>query len=187
MRTILFFATALLALGIGRLSAQTEKADWLVGGQLALNTVENTSSFVFSPNAGYFALNGVALGATLNVNLSKAGNITSTQYSLGPFARWYFGRGFWRPFLNAGAGFATERVKIGSASSSANGFNWLLGGGLAWFVTDNAALELTAGYNSVKLKNFETQDGLALRIGFQIYLDRYDAERMGIRNRNRNL
>ena len=180
------FTAAVLVFFLSSLSAQTERADWLVGGQLALNTVENSSTFVFSPNAGYFVLNGLALGASLNVEFSKSGNTSANQYSIGPFARWYFGRGFWRPFLNAGAGFASKRTTIGPISGSNNGFNWLLGGGLAWFVTDNSALELTAGYNSVKLKNFEAQNGLAMRMGFQVYLDRYDAERMGIRNLNRN-
>ena len=145
--------------------------------------MENNSRFTLNPNAGYFFLNHLALGASFNANFEKLGDIRTTALGLGPFARFYFGRGPWRPFLNLNANYATQRTKIGSTSTSANGFSWLGGAGVAWFVTDNAALETTFGYSSTNFKGFESANGLAFRLGFHIYFDWYDAEKMGIRKR----
>ncbi len=166
------------------LNAQTEKGDWLVGGQLALSTVENNSQFLLNPNVGYFFANNLALGANVGLAFEKVGATNFRSMNIGPLARFYVGRGEFRPFLNANANVASQRSKVGSASSTVNGFSWLAGVGLAWFVTDNAALETVIGYSSTKLEKNEATDGMALRVGFQVYFDRYAAEKMGVRTNN---
>lgn len=150
--------------------AQVEKADWLVGGSLNINTSSNTT-ISLTPSAGYFFANRFAAGGIFNVSYSKTGEDKNTVIGIGPFARYYFGKGNLKPFLATEFLFGSSKSQIGNeASSTSNGHNFFLGGGLAAFVNEHVAIETQAGYTNTKYSGSTSDNGLAIRIGFQIYL-----------------
>jgi hypothetical protein len=52
------FTMAVLAL-VATAHAQTEKGDWLAGGNFALNTAKNNTVIGFTPMAGVFVINNL--------------------------------------------------------------------------------------------------------------------------------
>ena len=55
--------------------SQTDKGATIVGGSLSLQTTKNNSNFSFNPNIGFFPATNFALGAGLNLNFSKQGDV----------------------------------------------------------------------------------------------------------------
>ena len=164
---------AFLAFGLAA-SAQTEKGSWLVGGNVNLNTAKNTTAIGFTPMAGYFLINNFAVGANLNFNYNKDVVAKTTRFGVGPFARYYLGTMNIRPFAHANINFTSTNTKNGSAASStATGSEFFIGGGLAAFINRNVAIEGLAGYTSNTIAHQGSYGGFGLRIGFQVYLSRY--------------
>lgn len=161
----------LLLLLVFHVQAQTEKGDWLVGGELGFRTVESNSNFNFSPSAGWFILNNFALGANLGIDLSKTGDTKFRSWGLGPFMRFYFPGETFRPFVRASWEGLRRRTETSGVSSTVKGNSYFLGLGLAIFINENVALEPVAGYTSTNLKDREREGGFALRMGFQVYLN----------------
>lgn len=151
-------------------NAQTMKGDWMVGGSFALNTTSNTTVSL-NPAAGYFILDNLAIGGTFNFGYVKTGDVKSTVIGAGPFARYYFGKGNLKPFVLTEFLFNSLKVDgVAETSSTNNGHDFLLGGGLAAFVNEHVAIETIAGYTNTKYSGESSDGGLAIRIGFQIYL-----------------
>lgn len=150
--------------------AQVEKGDWLVGGSININTSSNTTVSI-TPSAGYFFLNRFAAGGIFNVSYEKTSDLKSTIIGIGPFARYYFGKGNLKPFLASELLFGSTKYQYpGENSFTRNGHNFFLGGGLAAFVNEHVAIETQAGYTNTKYSGNPSDNGLAIRIGFQIYL-----------------
>lgn len=169
MKRIVFGALLSCAGWLGA-QAQVEKGDWLVGGSIDINTSSNTTVSI-TPSAGYFFLNRFAAGGIFNLSYIKTGEDKNTVLGIGPFARYYFGKGNLKPFLATEFLFGSSKSQIGNAASStSNGHNFFLGGGLAAFVNEHVAIETQAGYTNTKYSGSPSDDGLAIRIGFQIYL-----------------
>src|SRR5690606_27663341 len=80
-------------------TAQTEKDDWMVGGNFNINATDNRTELGFRPSAGYFVARNFALGGNLAFVFSKAGPVKNTEFGIGPFARLYFTSNVFRPFL----------------------------------------------------------------------------------------
>jgi len=151
-------------------NAQTSKGDWLVGGSFALNTTSNTT-VSFNPNAGYFFLNNLAIGGTLNFAYVKISDIKTTVFGVGPFARYYFLKGNLKPFVATEFLFNSNKVQtLDQESTTRNGHDFFLGAGLAAFVNEHVAIETIAGYTNTKYSESNSDGGLAIRIGFQVYL-----------------
>lgn len=160
-------------------SAQTEQGNFLVGGNLELNTGKNDTRVTVSPSAGYFFIDNFAAGANVSLNVSKLGDIKSTGVAAGPFARYYFGTMNVRPFAHADLGFTSSKTKLSANNSrTETGSNYFLGGGLAAFINRNVAIEGLAGYRHTALKDEEGSGGFNLRIGFQVYLSKRQVERL---------
>ncbi|MBC6492176.1 outer membrane beta-barrel protein [Flavihumibacter stibioxidans] len=151
------------------IKAQTEKADWLVGGNFTLNTTTNTT-FSLTPAAGYFFLKNFAAGGTFNFLYNKAGDDKTTAFGLGPFARYYFGKNNLKPFAHTEYLFTSVKVEGPGFSSTSNGADFFIGPGLAAFVNEHVAIETLVGYANSNYSGSSNDGGLALRIGFQIYL-----------------
>jgi len=152
--------------------AQTEKGDWLIGGELGFNTVKSNSSFQFTPSAGWFFLKNVAIGANAEINFSKTGDAKFRAFGIGPFVRIYFPGDRLKPFVRGSINTRSERTEVtGFATNKENGITYFLGAGLAIFINENVALEPIAGYSSTNLKGRDPAGGFALRIGFQVYLN----------------
>ena len=152
-------------------SAQTEKGNYLVGGNFLLNTPKNNTTIAFTPSAGYFVIPNLAVGANLSLSYTK--NTTkTTALGIGPFARYYLGTLNIRPFGEADYNFTTAKSKFGSTTTSLNGTNFFLGAGLAAFINRNVAIEGLAGYSHSNYSHSNGSGGFNLRIGFQVYLSK---------------
>jgi hypothetical protein len=169
------FTLLLFILIAGAATAQTEQGNWLVGGNLNLNTASNNTQFDVTPMAGYFFANNLAAGLNLNVDLTKFGTAKTTAWGLGPFVRYYFGTANVRPLLDGSFDYTSRKTKVTSvdASSTSNAMDYFLGGGVAAFINRNVAIEGLAGYSHTKIRHSGEDagsGGFNLRIGFQVYL-----------------
>ncbi len=168
-----FLAIALLISIVG--NAQTEKDNWLVGGNVGFRTNKNSNFFNLSPNAGLFVKNNLAIGAGLNISAGKTGTVKYSSVGLGPFARWYLGKSETvKPF--AKLGFDVLSTKNAGVKSSGTGVNF--GMGLASFLNSNVAFEAIALYESTKYKNASSFNGFSLNLGFQVYLSKRNIKQL---------
>lgn len=170
MRKQLCLLTAAVLVLAGSVSAQTEKGDWLVGGNVMVNTTDNNTNIAISPTAGYFFFNNFAAGGIFSFGHSKSGETKITSVSAGPFARYYFLKGNLKPLVLAEFEFGSTSTRVGSIKETGSRRSMLLGGGLAAFVNRNVAIETIAGYGRTKLEDYDGAGGFVLKIGFQVYL-----------------
>lgn len=161
----LFFSGTLSAV-----NAQTEKGDWMVGGNFRLNTSDNNTEIGLTPTAGLFVIENLAIGANLTISYSKNGTRKLTDLGIGPFVRYYFTNANVRPLLQGNLSFITEKTKIGNISSTNNGANYFLGGGAAIFISEQVSIDGLMGYYHSKVDGFSGGGGFALSVGFQVYL-----------------
>jgi hypothetical protein len=171
-------AVALLIFIITNVNAQTEKQDWMVGGSIRLNTSKNNTEVAFEPTAGIFVINNLAVGANLLIDYSKTGNTKVTNFGMGPFARYYFTEANVRPMFHGSITYLGNKVKVPGNSSSNTGVNFFIGGGMAIFLGDQASLDILAGYDFTKYKDFHGSGGFSLTIGFQVYLLKRQMDRL---------
>ncbi|MBC7949219.1 MAG: outer membrane beta-barrel protein [Chitinophagaceae bacterium] len=176
MRRILF--TALILGIIATANAQTEKGDWLVGGRVDINTGDNSTVIGFSPGAGLFVIDNLAIGANLNLNYTKSADIKVTNFAIGPFVRYYFTKAKVRPLLHGSINFGSTKVKTPLGTESNTASTLFLGGGVAIFINDNVSLEPIIGYSNTKYKNFEGSGAFNFGFGFQVYLNKGQVDKL---------
>lgn len=153
-------------------NGQTEKGDWIVGGRVDLNTGENSTQIRFNPGAGIFVVNNLAIGGNFVIDYAKSGDLKTTNFGFGPFARYYFTRSNAKPLLHTAFNYISSKAKGPGTSITNNGINFLAAGGVALFINPNVAVEILAGYSHTKYKDFEGSGGFNLGIGFQVYLSK---------------
>jgi hypothetical protein len=170
----ILFVVFSISLGAG-VHAQTEKGDWLIGGILDLNTSSENTNFEFSPNAGYFVINNLAIGANMQISYDKLGNLEVSSFGIGPFARYYFTDAKIKPFFLGDMNFLNQKISTSAGSNTETAFNYFLGGGAAVFINENVAIEGILGYDHTKVSDEDGSGGLRLRVGFQFYLNRRQA------------
>ncbi len=171
-----------LALMPKQSAAQIQEGNMMVGASLAdfnLNFQKGNTGFGMSlnPRIGYFVKDNIALGGLVNLGLNTAKDYTEFNYGIGAFGRYYFTdkdleilkQTRW--FLEVDLGFRGTNYKINSVSSSTNGLGFGFGPGLAYFITDNIALEGLLKYNlTAGFGNSTTTNSVGLHVGFQIYM-----------------
>ena len=127
------------------------KGDVLVEGNLGFNSSNNnnsdtkSNSFTFTPKAGYFLSDKIAVGAQLGFGSSKtevAGVDTakSSGFSAGVFGRYYFldlGQRF-KTYADAGVNFGNSKDDLTNAKSNSVGVG--AGLGINYFVTKRVVL-----------------------------------------------
>ncbi|MEP7280131.1 MAG: outer membrane beta-barrel protein [Bacteroidota bacterium] len=152
--------------------AQTEKGDWMVGGNMTINTTSGNSQFTLQPSAGYFFARNFVAGADFTLSLGKVDQTKTSAIGVGPFARYYFSlkNPDVKPFLHAEFSIASETRKYPTYKNSNTVTSFFIGGGLAYFVNRNVALEGVAGYNRSKIETLVPTNGFLFRLGFQVYL-----------------
>lgn len=176
MKKIVFCLLTLTALA-SRTQAQTEKGDWLVGGNMMINTTSGNSQFTLQPSAGYFFAHNFAAGAEFLLSFVKAGDEKTSIVGLGPFARYYFEpkEGHFKPFVHTSIDFSSKTTKIpdlnnNTVKTSSTITSFFIGAGGAFFINDNVALEGLAGYNNSKVKSQPAQGGFLFEVGFRVHL-----------------
>jgi hypothetical protein len=178
-------------------NAQTEKNNWLVAGALAFTSSTQkeadapgsstkSTAFALSPNVGYFFINNLAAGASLNLTSAYSSNSNSgstssstvTSFTAGPFVRYYFNTSpRVKLFLHGDASWGSEKVSVnysGADESSSVPISIYEGkAGAAFFLSPCVALEVSAGYQSMTEKDSGiklTTGSVVVGLGFQIYL-----------------
>lgn len=170
MRKSLFILIVATATGFMSY-AQTDKGDWLVGGNMTINTTTDNSEFSFRPSGGYFFVNNFAAGAEFLLSFSKFGDRRANSIGVGPFARYYFTKNLiFKPMVHASFNVASESSKENNNKATNTVTSLFLGGGGAFFINKNVAIEALAGYNRSKFENFDPEGGFLFRIGFQVHL-----------------
>ena len=179
MKKLIVILIVCFALFSHKSSAQIQKGNLLVGGDLAnLNlTLGEGGDFTvrIDPKVAFFIRDNVALGAYLDFILATAkGSGTTTNYGVGALARYYVndpktnalrhGRLFFEG--NAGIQGISQR-----SGSNTTGLGVGIGPGYAYFITPNIGLETLLKYNGiVGFGSRPYTSNLNLEIGFQIYL-----------------
>ncbi len=153
-------------------NAQTDKGDWMVGGNLAISTATGNSQFTLQPMGAYFFSNSFAAGLNLKVNSTKIGDEKRSELAAGPFARYYFNlkNSSFKPFLHAEYTLGNLVTKVPGTKSSNTTGSFFLGAGGAYFINSNVALEAVAGFNRTKVQSQAPENGFLFRIGFQVHL-----------------
>lgn len=159
-------------------TAQTEKGDWLVGGRIDLNTGDNSTNIGFTPSAGLFVINNLAVGGNILIDYNKSADIKVTNFGIGPFVRYYFTESKVRPLLQLAVNFISTKVKTPLGSESNTGTSLFLGGGAAIFINENMSLEPIIGYANTKYKNFEGSGAFSFGFGFQAYINKGQVDKL---------
>jgi outer membrane protein W len=175
--------------------AQYNQGRMLVGGSLGFSTeTEKTkfdgntqtdgkwTNFSLEPQFGYFIIDNLAVGASLDLGLSKwkddadsDDDKTYTSIEIQPTVRYYLPQNI---FFQGQVGFGTAKSKFGSGNVDEYKYNtlsWALAAGYAYFLNDNVAIEPMVGYGSVREKDKDSDvkyidNGIFLRVGLQVYL-----------------
>jgi outer membrane protein len=175
--------------------AQYNQGRMLVGGSLGFSAeTEKTkfngntqtdgkwTSFSLAPQFGYFIIDNLAVGASLDLGLSKWKDeadsdddysVTSIEFI--PTVRYYLPQNI---FFQGQVGFGTSKYKYGSGTVDEEKYSTIsfaLAAGYAFFLNDNVAIEPMIGYGSSSEKDKDTDvkyidNGLFLRVGIQVYL-----------------
>lgn len=162
------------------ITAQTEKGNILLGGSSnlsLLNTkskwkddnddgkIGNTFDFEFTPRAGYFIMDNLAIGLEFPISYSKYkddnDNVDKeTTYAIAPFARYYLGANKIKPFFQAEIGFGGYKQQRDPANFPASEetyglFLFQFNGGASFFINEKVALDLSLGYSYLSSKQKE--------------------------------
>ena len=184
------FLMALLLTGIiSPAKAQTQKDNIMAGGSIANAnaTFQSGNSIVgvnLNPKLGYFIANNVVVGLGVNLGLTGGGGVTTLNYGVLPFARYFFSP---RQMKDANANITSARTRFfaevdfgfsGSntfkpnmPNSTINGTSFSAGPGMSYFITPNVGLETLLkirGISGFGTSSLALQPELSL--GFQIYL-----------------
>ncbi|RYY19875.1 MAG: hypothetical protein EOO04_21105 [Chitinophagaceae bacterium] len=153
-------------------TAQTNKGDWMVGGTMRINTTESNKEFTFQPTAGYFFAKSFAAGTEFKLSFSKFGGEKTNSFGIGPFARYYFNLrdASFKPLVHSSFTLETVTTRQNNIKNRNTVTSLFIGGGGAYFINENVALEALAGYNRSKYENLDSQGGFAFRLGFQVHL-----------------
>jgi outer membrane protein len=200
MMKIIFYPFLMLALRVGLIAnAQTEKGTFLVGARTILNAGvvehsvvrDNVSSlseritrFSLIPSAGYFIKDNLALGAELNIYLSKTidydydSEDRDSVITFSPFIRKYFGAKKARPYVHASAGIGSLKSNYIESSPEYNSeitstiFTYSLSTGVGFFLNDNVSIDLELGFGRISSKNDDfkgIQNAFGLNAGFSFF------------------
>ncbi len=162
-------------------NAQTEKDNLMVGANLAniqatFQSGTSTVGISINPKLGYFVRDNFAIGAGINLGLTGAAGVTTLNYGILPFARYYFTTGTFeskrtRFFGEVDLGVSGVNVLASGNNTSTNGLSFSAGPGMAYFITPNVGLETLLklrGITGFGNSTFAFQP--ELNLGFQIYL-----------------
>jgi Outer membrane protein beta-barrel domain len=161
-------------------NAQTEKGDWMVGGNIVISTPTGSSQFTIQPSAGYFVATNFVVGANVALNFTKSGDVKTSAETVGPFARYYINikNSNFKPFFHAEYNIGNQVTTLPSSKSSNTMGSFFLGAGGAFFINSNVALEGVAGYAHTKVQGLSTENGFLFRLGFQVHLLGSEVERV---------
>ena len=188
----LIFGAAVLVTGLfTTANAQIQEGNWLVGSSLVTSNFGlNTGAgynIGLQPRAAYFIKDNVALGAYVNLGISKVtkGSPTRFDYGVGALGRYYVspGENGVDNLLNHGRWFFEGNFGVGGYSvesgPSTTGLDFGAGPGYSYFITPNIGVEGLVKYNGVAgFGNEGLISTVTFNVGFSIYLPSGQAKRI---------
>jgi len=154
------------------------------------------SSFYMRPGAGYFFTDNLVAGLQLYLSTRESHGLThgnednkhsSFYTSVGPFARYYFKDiDKFKPLAQISFGVGSDKTKYtvpatgigtstsGTSETTEGTFEFALGGGASYFITENVALDGILGYRIDRSKDKDNPDvgykssGIFLEFGISI-------------------
>lgn len=187
--------------------SQVEKGKWFVGASSNFNFSSvstdtkltdgnNTNynegptftTFFIAPKVGYTPIKNLVTGLEISLHFSKSDNDLYGDYStytFSPFVRYYFLENKFKPFANVSYGIGGRSNDISSGDFYSNQietinstvYDFKVGAGIAYFVSESIALELNLNYVNEKIttkldtrKNTSTTSGIRSLIGFSIFI-----------------
>lgn len=186
-KLLVIVATAMFSLTT---FSQTNKGTVLIDGQSSfdlsfLNTEDegyfqpqktSSTTLSLSPSVGYFVSNNFVMGLSIQLRSTKIEDYTVSTIGAGPFARYYFGSSNINPFIQGEFGISSSTAKLGTQSSKSSGFGYGIGGGVAFILTENVALNAVLEYGGTTEKDPDdsrsktTIAGIYLGLGFSVHL-----------------
>jgi len=189
---ILVLMASCLAIGA---FAQFEKGTMMVGGSFGADFKTNKSKYdgntytngnyvdvSFDPQFGIFVIDNLAVGGGLGMSTSAYKEDDSdyksvtNEFTIQPMVRYYLKQGiFFQGKLMFG-GAKDKTTNNGNTDVTKYNVNgWSLAAGYAIFLNNIVAIEPQIGYGGKGYRNKDTDvksidNGLFLRVGFQIYL-----------------
>ena len=157
--------------------AQTEKGKFVVSGSTGLNFISSNikyeydgveggdfkqSSFSFTPSAGYFVMDNLAVGLAANFSSNSIKDddgdkdtVSSTAFL--PTVLYYFPvEGDFKPLVQAGVGYMStvEKEQYGSQTDEYkySGLAVSVGVGAAYFISETVSFNIGLGYTMANLK-----------------------------------
>ncbi|WP_282037573.1 outer membrane beta-barrel protein [Saccharicrinis aurantiacus] len=157
--------------GSSDLSFVSQKMDYKYDGDSMLDEKVSTSSFKISPSVGYFAADNFLIKLSMDYEISKVEDEKTSTFIIGPEATYYLSDSNIKPYLSAAIGWGNTQQDDLSVPATA----YTLGGGVAFFLSEYASLDLGLGYvnstltdpNDTKAKF--TTSGFAMNVGFSLY------------------
>ncbi|MCG2794079.1 MAG: hypothetical protein L6262_11095 [Weeksellaceae bacterium] len=172
-------------------NAQIQEGNWLVGSTIiASNFGLNTGAgynIALQPKGAYFIKDNVALGAYIDLGISKAtkGSPTGFDYGVGALGRYYVspGQAGIDNLLNHGRWFFEGNLGIGGYSvedgPSTTGLDFGVGPGYTYFVTPNIGIEGLVKYKGrAGFGNEGLNSNITFNVGLSIYLPTSHAKRI---------
>lgn len=198
---------SILALTVFFAKGQTSTGNWLVGGSAGLTSSTqkvsgspgaSTTTVQFTPDFGYFFIDNLAAGISLNLvsahnstDPASGNSSTGMLFTLGPLIRYYFySAAMVKLFVHADAGWGNDKFSYSNATQNLSVPISIYEGkaGAAFFLNPNVALEFTAGYQSLTEKyefggytSKTTVGSVNIGLGFQVYLGSAKIKRTGSR------
>lgn len=158
--------------------AQTEKGNWMLGGDIGLGLGAGGNFFTYSgqmnPNLGYFVKDNLALGLKTRVNIAGRRDQFSQTYTFSPFARYYFDtkKEKIKPFVQGELGYEYFNLKRTGFTFPDHRLKSSLSTGLAFFLSENVSLETSVRYDYRNgLDGSIPAHDIGFNLGFQIHLN----------------
>ena len=170
--------------------AQLTKSNWLVGGTgsfsfMSPNTVNgNTKTTIvnLAPNIGYFFIDKFASGIRLtfyddHINYGQPNNnsITFSNYSIGPFIRYYFlpVDKQYNIITEGNYQFGNEKVQTSNSLTTSNSNSFSFAAGPVIYFNSSVGIEFLLNYTSSG-NNINSKRGNSFKIGIglQVHLEK---------------
>ncbi|MBW1298383.1 porin family protein [Aquimarina litoralis] len=139
------------------------KGDIFLSGSFGYNSTSTgdikDNSFEFTPRAGFFVSDNIAVGARLGFTTSKqetpiTEDLKTNTFNAGAFGRYYFTpSNKFSIFGELGLEYASSKTEQGPGELKINGFGVNVGPGVSYFLSDHFALEAfwgALGYATAK-------------------------------------
>ena len=148
MKTTIFFA---LCISVSLFAqSPTSKGTINLNGNLSFSSQsyeegnDNTNVLTLNPQVGVFLIDNLSLGLSLSYDRISLGSSSNTNWGIGPNLRYYFNSENVKPFLSIGYSYTETFTSLND--DKWKGHQFILGGGLDYFIARNVALETTVSY-----------------------------------------